>query len=166
MSKGLSIVNPSAPAYGAQVSRKSPKIASVIQSLQGRDFDAHYLGFFECFNRQQFFEAHEVLEEIWLPQRGKSKDSFYKGLIQLAGAFVHVQKQRQGPALSLLDLAEANLSKYPTVYEALDLITVRSLIQNWRQWLKIKPADEWAIEPCAWPKIAPQDDVRCPLPAN
>ena len=139
------------------VSRKSPKIASIIQSLQGRNFDARYLGFFECFNRQQFFEAHEVLEEIWLPQRGKGKDYFYKGLIQLAGAFVHMQKQRQGPALSLLDLAEANLSRYPPVYEALDLITLRGLIHTWRHWLNTKPADEWVIEQNAWPKIAPQE---------
>jgi len=139
------------------VSRKSSKIAAIIHSLQGRGLDAHYLGFFECFNRQLFFEAHEVLEEIWLPQRGKSQDYFYKGLIQLAGAFVHMQKQRQGPALSLLDLAEANLSKYPPVYEALDLTALRSLIQTWRQWLKTKPADEWAIEPGAWPKIVPQE---------
>jgi predicted metal-dependent hydrolase len=138
------------------VSRKSSKIASIIHSLRGRDLDPHYVGFFECFNRQLFFEAHEVLEELWLPQRGKSKDCFYKGLIQLAGAFVHLQKQRQGPALSLLDLAEANLSKYPAVYEALDLIALRSLIQGWREWLKTKPADDWAIEPGAWPKIVPQ----------
>jgi len=139
------------------VSRKSPKIESMIQSLQGGDFDPHYLGFFECFNRQLFFEAHEVLEEIWLPQRGKGKDYFYKGLIQLAGAFVHIQKQRQGPALSLLNLAEANLLKYPPVYEALDLIALRSQIHTWRQWLKTKPADEWVIEPNAWPKIGPKE---------
>jgi hypothetical protein len=68
-----------------------------------------------------------------------------------------MQKQRQGPALSLLDLAEANLSKYPAVYEALDLIALRNLIQEWRQWLRTKPANEWAIKPSAWPKIAQQE---------
>ena len=54
------------------VSQKSPKIATIIHSLQGREFDAHYLGYFECFNQQLFFEAHEVLEVLWLGRRGQA----------------------------------------------------------------------------------------------
>src|SRR5438105_6879363 len=46
------------------MSLKNLKVAALIYQFQGREFDAHYLGFFECFNRQEFFEAHEVLEEL------------------------------------------------------------------------------------------------------
>jgi hypothetical protein len=113
------------------VSRKSVKIAAVLQSVQGEQFDPHYLGYFECFNRQLFFEAHEVLEELWLPQRGKERGLFYQGLIQLAGAFVHLQKNRLGPAASLFKLARENLNQYPAAYEGLDVAGVQKMISQW-----------------------------------
>jgi hypothetical protein len=57
---------------------------------------------------------------------------FYKGLIQLAGAFVHVRKKRIQPALALLVLAEKNLGKYPELFQGLDLLDLRNLIARWR----------------------------------
>jgi predicted metal-dependent hydrolase len=118
------------------VSHKSAKIAALIDNLRGRDLDPHYLGYFECFNEQLFFEAHEVLEELWLAQRGQANDLFYKGLIQLAGAFVHIQKKRPGPALALFRLAHANLLRYPATHEGLRVDAVRKLIQDWKEGLE------------------------------
>ena len=84
------------------------------------DITTHIIvSYFECFNQQRFFEAHEVLEALWLPQRQGPNGSFYKGLIQLAGAFVHLQKNRLGPAVALFELARANLQKYPAIHEGL-----------------------------------------------
>ena len=83
------------------MSKKSVKIAALIDQCQGHDLNAHYLGYFVCFNRGLFYEAHEVLEELWLADRHGPNGSFYKGLIQLAGAFVHLQKGRGGPAAAL-----------------------------------------------------------------
>ena len=76
--------------YLKRVSHKSARIAVMIESLQGRELDARYLGYFECFNRQLFYEAHDVLEDLWLPDRSGPNGNFYKGLIQLAGAFVPI----------------------------------------------------------------------------
>jgi len=89
------------------------------------------LAYFECFNRQLFFEAHEVLEELWLQERGKAKDLFYKGLIQLAGAFVHLQKNRLSPAAALLNLAQTNLARYPSSYERLEVVHVQKMTFEW-----------------------------------
>jgi len=48
--------------------------------MDDKDYDPRYLGYFECFNRQCFFEAHEVLEALWLPQRqGGPTALFTKG---------------------------------------------------------------------------------------
>jgi predicted metal-dependent hydrolase len=41
----------------------------MIESFQGQELDAHYLSFFACFNRQLFYEAHDVLEDLWLKDR-------------------------------------------------------------------------------------------------
>jgi predicted metal-dependent hydrolase len=95
----------------------------------GHGADRHYAGYFECFNRGLYFEAHDVLEQLWLAQRGGRNDPFYKGLIQLAGAFVHLQKDRPGPAAALLKLARTNLRRYPAVHERLDVREVLALIE-------------------------------------
>jgi predicted metal-dependent hydrolase len=113
------------------VSHKSARIAAMIESFQGRELDAHYLGYFDCFNRQLFYEAHDVLEDLWLPDRHGVNGNFYKGLIQLAGAFVHLQKNRLHPAAALFKLAQANLEKYPRTHEHLNLQAVHDLAQKW-----------------------------------
>jgi hypothetical protein len=122
--------------YLLRVSKKSCAIAALIEGCRGQDLDAHYLGYFECFNRQLFFEAHDVLEELWLTQRTGPNYSFYKGLIQFAGAFVHLQKNRLRPAAALFKLADANMAKYPTRYEELNVGKVRDLIGDWLQRLE------------------------------
>ena len=113
------------------MSQKRDKIAAAVAEFQGRELDAHYLGYFECFNRQLFYEAHEVLEVRWLAERRGPKGPFYKGLIQLAGAFVHLQKSRLGPAAALFNLAHSNLEKYPSPHERLDVSYVLKIIAQW-----------------------------------
>src|SRR6266446_3502559 len=113
------------------MSTKSAKVAASVEQFRGRDLDPHYLGYFECFNRQLFYEAHEVLEQLWLPARHGPESPFYKGLIQLAGAFVHLQKGRVQPAASLFDLAKENLETYAPVHLQLNVSAVLRLIKVW-----------------------------------
>ena len=117
------------------MSKKSPMIAALIANCQGRELDAHYLGYFECFNRGMFYEAHDVLEELWLPNRTGANGSFYKGLIQLAGAFVHLEKGRLQPAAAVLRLARANLERYPAIHERLDVHDLLTMIGRWLERL-------------------------------
>jgi predicted metal-dependent hydrolase len=118
------------------MSRKSENIAALIAGCRGQRHQAHYLGYFECFNRGLYFEAHDVLEELWLQDRARSNYSFYKGLIQLAGAFVHLQKERLKPSATLFRLAATNLQKYPGVHEDLDLGVTLALIRSWLEELE------------------------------
>jgi len=116
----------------------------MIESFRGREKDARYLGYFDCFNRQLFYEAHDVLEDLWLPDKHGPNGSFYKGLIQLAGAFVHLQKNRLRPSAALFKLARTNLEKYPPAYEHLDLKTVLRLIAGWLGQLE---AGDFTVNP-------------------
>jgi predicted metal-dependent hydrolase len=118
------------------VSHKSARIAAMIESFRGHELDAHYLGYFDCFNRRLFYEAHDVLEDLWLEDRHGADGNFYKGLIQLAGAFVHLQKDRLRPAAALFKLAQANLATYPPIHKQLDLNSVQGLAQKWLQNLE------------------------------
>ena len=142
------------------MSRKSQKIAAAISHLQGRDLDAHYLAYFELFNQQLFYEAHDVLEELWLSQRKQPDGLFYQALIQLAGAFVHLQKDRLQPAAALFKLAQTNLQNYPAIHQGLELQTVRSMIEKWLSELESGGFTANPIRSATAPVLALIDSVR------
>ena len=112
------------------MSNKGKRIAAMAGQFHQGKLNPHYTGYFELFNQQKFFEAHEVLEHIWLADKQGPNGAFYKGLIQLAGAFVHLQKNRLRPAAALFELARTNLEKYPFAHEDLNLQTVGALIKK------------------------------------
>ena len=125
-----------------------------------QDYDPHYLSYFECFNQQRFFEAHEVLEVLWLTQRDGPNGPFYKGLIQLAGAFVHWQKNRPGPAAALFESTQVNLRKYPGTHEGLNVTSVLTAINEWLRQLM-------AAAPGACPPVPTRTpEVRLGTPAH
>jgi predicted metal-dependent hydrolase len=131
------------------MSKKSAKIAALIEGCRGQELDAHYLGYFECFNQGLFYEAHDVLEELWLADRRGPDGDFYKGLIQFAGAFVHLQKHtelrpRLRPSTALFKLARTNLSKYPPTHHQFNLT---GLLQTIKQWIDLLELNGFAVNP-------------------
>ena len=133
--------------------------------------DPCYQGYFRCFNAGDYYEAHDVLEHLWLKDGpGGENYAFYKGLIQVAGAFVHLRKQsehpthakhgrRLRPAMRLFELARANLAPYEPRHLLLDVTALRSLCA--RQVAALEAADfarnPWS--PDAAPRLA-LDDKR------
>jgi predicted metal-dependent hydrolase len=76
------------------------------------------------------------LEELWLADRHGLDGDFYKGLIQFAGAFVHLQKHaelrpRLRPSAALFKLARTNLLKYPAMHQRLDVRRVLGIVEEW-----------------------------------
>jgi predicted metal-dependent hydrolase len=114
--------------------KKGDRVAEFVTNLEpagGGELPAHYLAYFTCFNSHRYYEAHDVVEHIWLEERGPDRD-FLKGLIQFAGAFVHLQKQferphhpkdgkRLRPAYRLFHRAIAHLESYPAGHWQLDV---------------------------------------------
>ena len=111
------------------MSNKSKRVAALVEHHE--KLDAHYAGYFKQFNHQKYYEAHDVLEHLWLKDKLGPDGAFYKGLIQLAGAFVHLQRDHLKPAAALFKLADANFEKYPPVHHHLDLNAVRGLVAQW-----------------------------------
>jgi predicted metal-dependent hydrolase len=114
--------------------KKNDRITALVQQL-GADpalaLDPRYQSYFTCFNAQQYYEAHDVLENLWLERRDENY-LFFKGLIQVAGAFVHLQKQflhpshpkherRLRPAVRLFQLGVKNLAPFAPRYLQLDV---------------------------------------------
>jgi len=135
------------------MSTKKEKMAGMTEQWRGQGGDPHYVGYFDCFNRGLFYEAHDVLEQLWLADRHGPNGSFYKGLIQLAGAFVHLQKNRLRPAAALFKLAEANLKNYPPQHEQLNLRELRNLTARWLAELEAGGFNANPLTPANRPKI-------------
>lgn len=54
------------------------------------EFDRRYLKGIEHFNAREFFDAHEVWEELWHEQHGEA-NKFIQGLIQCATCLHHFE---------------------------------------------------------------------------
>ena len=126
------------------MSNKHQRITELAAQFAGDGLDPRYAGYYALFNRQEFYEAHDVLEDLWLPDRHGANGDFYKGLIQLAGAFVHLQKNRLRPSAALFKLARTNLEKYPPRHALLDLTAVLALIADWLHRLE---QGEFSVNP-------------------
>jgi predicted metal-dependent hydrolase len=55
----------------------------------------------EEFNRGDFFECHETLEELWLVKTDPFRE-LYQGILQIGVAFYHLQAGRFRPVVTLL----------------------------------------------------------------
>ena len=55
----------------------------------------------EQFNRGEFYECHDTLEELWMAEPGPIRD-LYKGILQIGVAFYHLRAGRYRPAVWLL----------------------------------------------------------------
>ncbi len=63
--------------------------------------EPEYHAFVECWNGGRFFEAHEVLEGLWM----RTRDRGQQGLIQMAAALYHIQRGNLKGARTMLDRA-------------------------------------------------------------
>jgi len=113
------------------VSGKDHKVAALLEGVDAGPHDPHFVGYIRCFNEQKFYEAHDVLEALWLLDRNGPDGDFFKGLIQFAGGFVHLQKQRPRPAWKLFRLCATYLANYPSPHLALDVANVLRVAKRW-----------------------------------
>ncbi len=93
--------------------------------------DPRFTEFIRLFNNQAFFEAHEVLEDLWLETAGEQK-RFYQGLIQCAVAFAHWKRNNPKGANQVGSRA---LEALKTFHSEMEGIQVEKLIQECESFL-------------------------------
>jgi predicted metal-dependent hydrolase len=79
------------------------------------------------FNAGNFFEAHEVWEDVWRAAPAEEKQ-FLQGLIQIAVALHHHSRGNAVGARSLLARAHRNLTAYPDRYGGVNLAALRAAV--------------------------------------
>jgi len=104
----------------------------------------------DLFNQERFWEAHEVLEEIWHPATGADRD-IIQGLILTAAALVHYQKNEKAVCISILGRAREKLGAHDH-FKGVDIGRLRAGIEQILkdstpkllqvEWVKTKPAPQ------------------------
>jgi len=84
------------------------------------NYPEKYLEGIRLFNEEEFFECHDVLEELWSETLGEEK-KFLQGLIQASVALFHFGNENLGGARKLYESARKNLEPYGPSYLGLDL---------------------------------------------
>ena len=88
------------------------------------------------FNAGRFFDAHEVLEDVWREApRHSPLRRHLQGMVQLAVAFHHQSKGNHVGARSVLERAVRNISGADSSFPDLDLDRLRAELALWRQHL-------------------------------
>lgn len=79
------------------------------------------LRFIARFDRREYWLAHEELEELWLQDR----QDFFKGLIQLAAAFLHIERGNWRGARRLLRTGLDYMADAPDRFQGFRVDQVR-----------------------------------------
>ena len=79
-----------------------------------------YIDGIKLFNERDFFECHELFEDLW--RRASDDDvRFYQGLIQAAACLLHWQRSNFPAATRLANSALEKLNGLPPVMHRLEL---------------------------------------------
>ncbi len=136
--------------------------------------DPCYLAWFAHFNACEYYEAHDALEVLWLRTRSRDRD-FFKGLIQIAGAFVHLRKQREHPshakhstrlrpAARLFLSGKTHIAPYGPRHLRLDVAAVCALCESLAHGIEESGFANNPWNPATPPRITL--DVDAPLPES
>jgi predicted metal-dependent hydrolase len=116
-----------------------------------------YLQGIELFNEREFFEAHEVWEDIW-HMAGGLKGEFYQGLIQCAVALEHYRRSNPRGVVSLYDSYRRHLKDVPDTFMGLDvksfLAAMKEVLQPVIDANPLPQKGEIELDEARAPKIA------------
>ena len=91
-----------------------------MDTAESESYEPLYIEGIEKFNECDYFESHELWEELWTEYRGSSR-KFYQGLIQAAVAIYHFGNGNIRGARKLHGSARAYLEPYKPKHMGLDL---------------------------------------------
>jgi predicted metal-dependent hydrolase len=93
-------------------------------------YAAGYLEGLELFNTGRYFEAHEVLEDLWRITPGPERE-FYQGLIQLAVILHHLGKKNFRGAANVTRTCRCHLAPFSPSCGGIDVAALLMLLDRW-----------------------------------
>jgi predicted metal-dependent hydrolase len=92
-----------------------------------------------CYQKQEFFDAHEHWEAVWLKCDEPVK-TFLQALIQVTAAFHHFKRGNLAGTASLLQRSLLRLDDFPAEYEEVAVEQLRASIRVWLEALRLEDA--------------------------
>lgn len=83
----------------------------------------------DLFNDEKYWGAHEVLESVWKDAHHEEKD-LLNGIILIAAAFVHDEKDESSICIAILSRAMKKLSNARGLYFGMDLDVIKRLVSQ------------------------------------
>jgi predicted metal-dependent hydrolase len=101
-----------------------------MRTLALQDLDGYQRGI-RLFNEREFYDAHEVWEDVWRESAGLEK-KFLQGLIQAAVAFHHHSTGNVAGACSLMERSRKNLQECPGEFGGIRVAVFAEALGHWR----------------------------------
>ena len=95
------------------------------ETMTDTDYDLRFVHGVLYFNECEFFEAHEVWEDLWTEYQGPSR-RFYQGLIQIAVCLHHFGNGNTRGARKLYHSSSKYLGEYGDFYEGVNIAKLLS----------------------------------------
>jgi predicted metal-dependent hydrolase len=89
-------------------------------SIVSDEYPVQYLEGLRLFNEEEFFDCHDILEELWSETTGPDR-KFLQGLIQASIALFHFGNENFGGAKKLYLSARKNLDLFGDEFMGIDL---------------------------------------------
>ncbi len=86
------------------------------------------------FNRGDWYECHETLEDLWIGAEFEVRN-FYQGMLQIAVALLHWRNGNYGGAVSLLIGGRDYLNKVCPVCQRIEVATLAAEAERFREEL-------------------------------
>lgn len=124
--------------------------------LDNLKYPHEYLEGLRLFNSGEYFECHEMLEDIWHPSEGQDR-FHYQGIIQAAIALEHFRKGNLTGTFGLYEKACEKWAQLPAIYMGVDLKGLKEKLDGFFNEIK-------AAGPAATEKVSLDRAPKIPIP--
>jgi uncharacterized protein len=114
------------------------------------------------FNREDWFECHETLEDLWVGSEGELRD-FYQGILQVAVALLHWRRGNYKGSVLLLVSGTDKLRRVRPVCQRIEVEALVVAADLFHESLAALDPERMAeLDPALIPRLrlAPDDPVN------
>jgi len=92
----------------------------------------------EEFNRGEYFEQHEWLEEAWIEETRPVRE-MYQGILQIGVAFLQIQRNNWAGAIKMFRRGLPRLRALPPICQGVNIASLRAAAEAIHREIRPKP---------------------------
>jgi len=118
------------------------------------------------FNKGEYFEAHEAIEDAWNDEQGNVRN-LYRGILQIAVVYLHITRGNYDGAVKVYLRSQRWIQEWPKVCRGIQVEKLRKSAETVMTRLKqlgkerINDFDLSLLKPVLWEETRPYFCDRC-----